>query len=258
MWREGLIRGIAPALARSPGPTRAPTFPIVLGMALQVVAGAMILAAPVTRPVATVLAAFTAFIYVVAAFVLGEWARGPFVPGANDNATGSAALFALVEEWRKAPPEGVELVALWTGSEETGLLGAAAWAEALRRAPRDVPTTFLNVDTLGRGKPRFLGAEYSIGARRVRYPADVVELCARAAAEAGFADAGPKTAAVASDALAFLVRGIPGASVLCFEDDGHMPCCHQMLDTVENVDFDTAWSGVRLSWEILRRMAKAS
>jgi hypothetical protein len=255
MWRESLIRGVSPALARSPGPTRAPTFPIVLGMALQVVAGALLLAAPTARPVATVLAVIAGFIFVIAGFVLAEWGRGPFVPGANDNATGSAALFTLVEEWRQAPPEGVELVALWTGSEESGLLGAAAWAEAHRRAPRDVPTTFLNVDTLGRGKPRFLGAEYSIGALCVRYPAEVVALCARAAAEAGFVDAGPKTAAVASDALALLVRGIPGASVLCFEDDGHMPCCHQMLDTVENLDFDTAWSGVRLAREILRRLA---
>jgi hypothetical protein len=255
MWREGLIRGIAPALARSPGPTRAPTFPIALGMALQIVTGALALALPALRPVCTVVAAVVCFIYAVAGFVLAEWARGPFVPGANDNATGCAALFTLVDEWRQAPPAGVELVVLWTGSEETGLLGAAAWAEAHRRAPQDVPTTFLNVDTLGRGRPRFLGAEYSIGALRVRYPADVVELCARAAAAAGFADAGPKTAAVASDALALLVRGIPGASVLCFEDDGHMPCCHQLIDTVENLDFDVAWSGVRLSWEILRALA---
>jgi acetylornithine deacetylase/succinyl-diaminopimelate desuccinylase-like protein len=258
MWREGLIRGIAPALARSPGPTRAPTFPVVLGMGLQVVAGALLLAFPALRPIATVVAAIVFFIFAVAGFVLAEWARGPYVPGANDNATGSAAVFALVEEWRKAPPEGVELVALWTGSEETGLLGAAAWAEAHRRAPKDVPTTFLNVDTLGRGRPRFLGAEYSIGAVRVRYPQSIVEVCTRAAAEAGFPDAGPKTAAVASDALAFLVRGIPGASVLCFEDDGHMPGCHQMLDTMDNVDFDVAWSGVRLAWEILRRMAAAT
>ena len=255
MWREGLIRGIAPALARSPGLTKAPTFFVVLGMALQVVAGAAALAAPSTRPLATVLAAVVWFIYAVAAFVLAEWARGPFVPGANDNATGSAAVFALVEEWLKSPPEGVELVALWTGSEETGLCGAAAWADANRQAAREVPTTFLNVDTLGRGRPRFLGAEYSIGALKVRYPAPIVELCARAAAEAGFEDAGPKTAAVASDALPFLVRGIPGASVLCFEDDGHMPCCHQMVDTVENLDFDVAWSGVRLAWEVLLRLA---
>jgi hypothetical protein len=255
MWREGLIRGIAPALARSPGPTRAPTFPVVVAMALQVVAGALILAFPVTRPLATVLAAIAGFIYLVGGFVLAEWARGPFVPGANDNATGSAALFALVDEWRQAPPEGVELVVLWTGSEETGLLGAAAWAEAHRRAPRDVPTTFLNVDTLGRGRPRFLGAEYSIGARRVRYPAPIVERCVRAASAAGFVDAGPKTATVASDGLPFLVRGIPGATVMCFEDDGHMPCCHQLIDTVENLDFDVAWSGVRLCWEILRALA---
>lgn len=255
MWREGLIRGIAPALARSPGPTRAPTFPIVLAMGVQILVALLVLAIPSLRSGCTVVAGVVFVIYAVAAFVLLEWARGPFVPGANDNATGSAALFTLVDEWRKAPPEGVELVVLWTGSEESGLLGAAAWAEAHRRAPDGVPTTFLNIDTLGRGRPRFLGAEYSIGALRVAYPPGVVALCAQAATAAGFDDAGPKTAAVASDALAFLVRGLPGASVLCFEDDGHMPHCHQLGDTVENLDFDTAWSGVRLSWEILQRLA---
>jgi hypothetical protein len=258
MWRESLVRGLAPALARSPGPTKAPTFPVVLGMALQIVAGTLALAVPAARPLATVVAAVVWLIYVIAGFVLAEWARGPYVPGANDNATGSAAVFTLVDAWRKAPPEGVELVALWTGSEETGLMGAAAWAQANRRAAREVPTTFLNVDTLGQGRPRFLGAEYSIGAWPVRYPAAIVELCARAAREAGFEDAGPRTTAVASDGLPFLVRGIPGASVLCFENDGHMPGCHQMIDTLDNVDFEVAWSGVRLAWEILRRMTPAS
>ncbi|MBI5481507.1 MAG: M28 family peptidase [Deltaproteobacteria bacterium] len=257
MWREGLIRRLGPMLARSPGPTRAPMFPVVLAMALQIVAGALALAAPSLRPVGIVLAAFAFFVYAVAGFVLAEWARGPFVPGASDNATGSAAVFSLVEEWRKSPPEAVELVALWTGCEETGLMGSAAWAVANRRAVQAVPTTFLNVDTLGRGRPRFVGVEYSIGAWPVRYPPALLELCARAAAEAGFADAGPKPMSVPSDALQLLVRGIPGATVMCFEDDGHLPGCHQMIDTMDNVDFEVAWSGVRLAWEILRRLAPA-
>jgi hypothetical protein len=77
-----------------------------------------------------------------------------------------------------------------------------------------------------------------------------------AAAELDLPDAGPHTLPVATDGLAFALRGIPGVTLTSFCDDGHMPNYHQLGDTAENMDFDVAWDGVRLGWGLLRRLSE--
>src|SRR6185312_15070293 len=58
------------------------------------------------------------------------------------------------------PVEGIDLVVLLTGCEETGLMGAAAWASGnggLRER-----CAFLNLDGLGFGPPHYLLAEVPV------------------------------------------------------------------------------------------------
>src|SRR5207244_10519418 len=54
-------------------------------------------------------------------------ARSPLVPGANDNATGVAALAALMAALARDPLERTDVVAIFSDCEETGLGGSAAW-----------------------------------------------------------------------------------------------------------------------------------
>jgi Zn-dependent M28 family amino/carboxypeptidase len=230
-------------------------FPVVLSMILQIFVGAFSLGFSPGNLVVTVVVVFVLVVYTISALVLIEWSLGSYVPGANDNATGTAAVLALMEEWKRSPVESVELVALLTGSEETGLIGSAAWAKANQKKTRSLQTVFLNFDNLGRGRIRFLGKEYSIGTLPFRYPKALIELCEKSSDEVELVDAGPKTFPLASDGLSFLAHGIPGATIMCFEDNGLVPHGHQMTDTVENVDFDIAWSAVEFGRDVLVRAA---
>jgi hypothetical protein len=256
MWRGGLVERMSALLRWVPGPLKSPTFPVVASLAIQPALGVAWLIAPAARPLVG-LAAALGFVDLVAAGLLADWARGPFVPGAADNATGVAASLELAARWLREPQEGVELVVVLTGCEETGALGAAAWLDAHASELRDTPTAFLNLDTFAFGAPRFVDSEHTLAAETLRYPADLVSMTASVARRLGLADAGPFDLPTFTDAIAFLTRGVPGVSLLAFGDDFSMPYYHQMSDTSDHVDFDVAWRCVELAWEVLREMARA-
>ena len=115
----------------------------------------------------------------------------------------------------------------------------------------------INLDSFGYGRPRFLGTEHALSGLPVHYPASVVAMCDEVAHDRGLIDAGPRTLQVATDGLPFLVRGIPGASVLCFDDHGYMPNYHQMSDTADNLDFGLAWETTGYCRALLLRLAQA-
>src|SRR4051794_41871837 len=77
--------------------------------------------------------------------------RGQEVPGANDNASGAAVAAQLAAECAERPLEHTEVRLLVTSCEESGLLGAQAYARAHEHEARH--TTFLNFDTVGGDVP---------------------------------------------------------------------------------------------------------
>jgi hypothetical protein len=255
--RTGLIWIVAGWLAplqwRLPVALKPPLLPLAGAMAAQVLAGGVALwglSPPVTVAGCALLA-----VYAVYGVLLGQWAVGRFVPGAADNASGAAAVLALGEAWHRDPVAGVELVLLLTGCEETGLLGAAAWADRHRAEVRAVPTVFLNIDCVGMGPPRFLGWEVPVVGRPVAYPPAILATARAVAAEQGLVDAGPHSVPGPTDGLAFLKRGLPGVTVAGFRGRGHFPNYHRMSDTADAVDYEAACTGVEFAWALLRRLA---
>ena len=257
IWNRFTMTVVAPVLARMPGPLRTPLFPLTAGLVVQVLFGLAAVTWPAALPVGPIAVALLVG-YGGAGLLLGEWAVRPYVPGASDNGTGVAAVLALAERWMADPVSGTELVVLLTGCEETGLLGATAWCARHRNELRQRPTTFLNVDSLGFGPPRFLGCEVPMAGWPVRHPPAMRRLAGEAAAAGGFADAGPHAVAGPTDGLAFLAHGVPGVTVVGFRGRGVMEYYHQPGDTVEHTDFAAAWDGVRLAWAVLRRLAEES
>ena len=254
IWNEGILSRIAPLLARSPGPSKSPLFLPMVAMFAVPIAATFALFAPGSGVAAPV--AWAAIVVLsIATILLADWAAGPFVPGASDNATGSAAVLSVVESWKAEPVADVELVALLTGCEESGLYGSAAFVRAHAQAARELPTLFANLDGFGYGRPRYLGREHSLAGVPATYPADMIAACAATAQELQLIDAGPRSLPVQSDAYPLLRGGIPGVSILSFEDNGHLPNYHQLTDTSDRLDFDVAWSGVRFAEAIVRRLA---
>ncbi len=255
LWNDKLLNIVSPLMNRSPGITKSPVFPVTLAMGLQVLAGVMALIGGHSGLISA-LGFITLLIYGISGLLLLQWAFGPFVPGANDNASGTAAVLSLAEFWQECPVDDVEVVCLLTGCEETGLTGAAAWAATHRTQGREIPTLFLNLDGLGYGSPRFLSCEHTLAAIPVRYPAKRVEIAQAVAIDQNLAYTIPWQSPVPTDGLAFLMRGIDGMTIISSQADGNIiPNYHQLTDRSDRMDFEVAWQAVNFAKEILRRMS---
>jgi hypothetical protein len=242
---------------RSPLLLKPPMTPVIGLMAGQIALGVSRLAMHSTLQI-TILNAILLAIYAILAALFIQWALGRPVPGAADNASGVAAVLELADEWRKFPPEDdVELTILLPGCEESGMLGAAAWATRHRSELRALATIFINIDGIGFGPPRFLGAEVPVAGLPIHSDHQIIRLCEQAANECGVRDAGPHSLPGPTDGLAFLARGIRGITIVGFHDGGVLPDYHTLNDRSENMDFAAARAGVAFCSLVCRALVEA-
>jgi Zn-dependent M28 family amino/carboxypeptidase len=148
------------------------------------------------------------------------------VPGANDNASGVAGVLELVGRLARDRPEGLEVLVLCPGCEESGMGGMAAWIEQARLDPSR--TLVIGLDTIGSGEPVVLEAEGGIWP--VRYRDEDVGL----GEEAGLRRW--RLGAWTDPVLARLI-GVPAISILSVRAGG-FPNYHLPTDTPDRVDLD--------------------
>lgn len=158
--------------------------------------------------------------------------RGEDVPGANDNASGTASVVQLAGEVAAAPLESTRLAVLITGSEEAGLIGARAFLDT-----RDTDDwLFVNFDGVGAAATLRYLPEEGIGRA---WPADqrLIALAERIRSERPELGLQPLDAptGLTYDATAVLARG-GRALTLVAGDRGRIPNYHQPSDTAENID----------------------
>ncbi len=156
---------------------------------------------------------------------------GEDVPGANDNASGVAVVGELALALASEPPKSTRVVALFTGCEESGMLGAQAFLRS-----RDTSDwIFVNVDSVGGGTLRYARRE---GLAR-KWDADpkLVAIAERLAAqrpELGLRSSeGP--IGLTYDVTPVMARG-GRAITFVAGDDGVIPNYHWPTDTTENLD----------------------
>lgn len=254
MWTDASHRA---ALRRSswlPAALKSPFSFISVAMLLEIGMG-LAMACGVVRMM-PILCGALLLVFAYTALLLFDWAKGPYVPGASDNASGVAAVLSLAERWQKGPADGIELVLLFTSCEETGLNGSAAWSDRHAEENAALPTMFINVDGLGFGPPKYLVREVPVmGLHTVPYPAEMIDACRSAAKRAVGVLAHPQTMAGSTDGLALLVRGLKGITILGCQMDGYMPNYHQLTDTADRCNFETAWEGTEFVWEVVGQIA---
>jgi hypothetical protein len=159
----------------------------------------------------------------IGALLLEIAVRRRTVPGANDNATGVAALLELARRLASDPPEGTETLLVSTGCEESGMDGMRAF---LRAHPLDPGTTFvLGLDTLGCGEPVVLTEEMVLLPHRYREQ-DVARVPARRAKLGTY-----------TDAILARFAGLPAASLISVGPEGTLTNYHVMTDTPDRVDW---------------------
>jgi len=179
--------------------------------------------------------------------------RGEDVPGASDNASGAAVALQLAAECAAAPLPHTEVDVLITGCEESGLLGAQAYAR--RHRLRAAETTFLNFDTVGGDVPLTYILREGTGAI-TRPPATprLIELLDGIAArrpELGLRPAGT-TAGLPTDATPMRARGWEAVTLLAQAET--IPNYHWPTDTYDNIAPSTVERALETGRELLRAL----
>jgi hypothetical protein len=162
--------------------------------------------------------------------------RGSDVPGANDNASGVAAVATLASELQADPLSSTRVVCLFTGCEEAGLLGADAFVRELEAGSEDWRSwLFVNFDGVGAPATlRFLREEGVLG----KWPADahlarIAQEVAERQPELGL-EGTRHNAGLTYDTTPVLARG--GRAITFSTQDATIPNYHSQTDTVDNLD----------------------
>ena len=165
-----------------------------------------------------------------------EVLRGDTVPGANDNASGVAAVLALVERLTAEPLQDAEVVVVLPGCEESGMGGMADWLRQARPGLDPARTLVLGLDTIGSGEPVVLAAEGPLWS--VRYRDEDLELAERGARLAGLGPLRRFRAGGWTDPALARLAGLPAISLLSVDGDGFTDY-HLPTDTPDRVDWDS-------------------
>ena len=187
-----------------------------------------------------------------AALVADVW-RSPTVAGANDNLSGVAALVALAELLREEPREGVRVLLVSCGAEETLQDGIRAFLARHRDELDPRRTAFVNLDTVGSPHLVMLEAEGPIWMEEYS-GAWLRDLVAESAEyleiplERGF------RARASTDSIIPSRAGYPTATLLSITDWRSPANYHLPSDVPENLDYRTVAEAVRLLHELIGRL----
>jgi acetylornithine deacetylase/succinyl-diaminopimelate desuccinylase-like protein len=183
--------------------------------------------------------------------------RGVDVPGANDNASGAAVAAQLVAECQRDPFAHTEVHLLVTSCEESGLLGAQAYARA--HAGDAAGTTFVNFDTVGGTEPlTYLLREGGPTQSRPASPRLVAlaEEIARHRPDLGL-EAATATPGLPTDATVFRARGWEAITLIA-QADRVIANYHWPTDTFENVSAGAVTRALEAGREFLRELDRAA
>lgn len=158
----------------------------------------------------------------------------PWVQGANDNGSGTAALLTILERAAEQPPPHTEVWGVFTSCEEVGRPnGAFALEREYGFQLRDAE--FLIIDHIGLGEPRYLVAEAMMPRARA-HPAMIhqFECLAQAHPEWRLQPSTVPHGAY-TDALPFYLKGYKAIALWCEQEPGVPPNWHWVTDTLEHV-----------------------
>ena len=186
----------------------------------------------------------------VTAALLANIGRSPVSPGANDNASGVAAVLALAEEFKQRPPPNLEVWFLSTGCEEAIMGGMLAFGhrhfpELATRRP-----FFLNFEMLGSGRVSYMEGEGFL--KLYPYHREAVEMAAKVASERGFEEVRSHTIRLGTDALVPTRHGFPALTVDSVNEGGSVSNYHWPTDTPDNIDVSSVQRAVAFAKRLVK------
>jgi hypothetical protein len=190
----------------------------------------------------------------VATAVLGDVARSPVCPGANDNLTAVAVLVALAERLAEQPLRDLQVVLASCGAEEVLQGGIYGFTDRhLRSLDRD-RTWVLNLDTLG--SPRLIMLEGEGSVIMEDYTdRSFRDLVARTADHAGVPLRRGMRSRTSTDAVIPSRAGYATATIASMDRYKALSNYHKMSDTPANVRYATVLQALAVSEALARRLA---
>lgn len=192
------------------------------------------------------------FLGLGSAAAMADIGRRPVVPGANDNGASCVALLALARRFREKPPQGIRVVLLSTGSEESFSEGMKAFGERhFPKLPRE-SAVFLCLEALGSEHLLVLRGEGFLKIRE--YSPRALAFIDSLAEEMGIWLYPNLRLHNGTDGLEPLAAGYETA-VLCSCNDLKQPAYYHWPDDVSsNVNFDTVERAITLCQAAVRRL----
>jgi peptidase M28-like protein len=187
--------------------------------------------------------------------LLGDIARRRPVPGANDNASGVAALLGVARDVSASAPASLQVLLLSTGSEETMLEGMDAFLHSHRHDLDPERTLVVVLDQIGWER---LVLRDSEGVLR-RYRSDRADLdrLLSAARSTGVALSVEPPFPAPSDGLAARWAGLPTVFVGSVAANGGYPHYHRPSDLPEHVNLDTVAAARKVCVRLVEQLSSA-
>lgn len=237
-------------LTEPPAALKAP-----FGGMLMIALGAVAHAFGIRRRIVRRMTALGAIINAVFLALMWNTARTRVSPGANDNASGVAALLALARRCFSDPPANLNVWVLSTGSEEGMLGGMQAFWSQHRRQLEGRRVYVLNLEVLGSGRPVYLEGEGHLGWRS--YEGELLALARELSQAPPFVDVKPlKKPPFMTDAFITARRGVPSLTIASLDRDSRVAHYHWRTDLPENIDLASVKAAYMFSHELIRQLAQ--
>lgn len=192
----------------------------------------------------------------IAAFFVASGVTGRHTNGANDNASGVALLLALADRAGLFPPD-VRVRMLFTGSEEVGMRGMAAYLDAYASEHAAASTVFVNVDNVGAGTLKVLRGEGML--RYVPYDEELVKLALHVGARLAPGHVRKlHNLLLPTDGLVPASRGYRAVTLVGADERGRFPHYHWHTDTPEHIDPQALETHLAYLEQLIRAIAATS
>ncbi|HWC84898.1 MAG TPA: M28 family peptidase [Solirubrobacteraceae bacterium] len=189
-----------------------------------------------------------------AAAAMANIGSNAVVPGANDNLTAVGVLLALAEALAREPIEGVRVLLVSTGSEESFSEGMDAFGRRHFGELDPTSTEVVCLECLGSSTLNVLEGE---GMLRMRdYPSEMRDALAGAAGTAGVAIGRGLRTVAATDALIALRAGYPVVTLASVDETKLPRNYHWPSDTPEGLRWQTVVDAIAVCESFLRLRAR--
>jgi Iap family predicted aminopeptidase len=181
---------------------------------------------------------------------MADIGRSEVVPGANDNLSAVAVLVALAHELRERPPDGVRVILLSTGSEESFMEGMQGFGRRHFASLSRETTEFVCLECVG--SPHLCVVEGEGMLRMQDYPERSRERLARAGEAAGIGLRRGLRTVAATDALIALNAGYPTCTLGGVDETKFPANYHWPSDVPGNLTWSSIDDAVSVCEEYLR------